>query len=63
MWKTVRVENTAQEIAPEGRRQGQCGRISCEKQDQPGKDGSVGPRSCADHPLPSRWKMPSLDWA
>ena len=29
---------------------------------QPGKDGSMGPLSCGDQPLPSRWKIPSADW-
>ena len=29
---------------------------------QPGNEGSMGPLSCGDQPLPSRWKIPSADW-
>ena len=28
----------------------------------PGNDGSMGPLSCGDQPLPSLWKIPSADW-
>jgi hypothetical protein len=28
----------------------------------PGNEGSMGPFSWGDQPLPSRWKMPSADW-